>query len=49
VAILDDADAADRTELYEALSVGAKYDAATHTAVLEVEPAWGQLRVGGGT
>jgi site-specific DNA recombinase len=49
VAILDKADAADRAELYEALGVGAKYDAATHIAVLEVEPAWGQLRVGGGT
>jgi len=49
VAILDKADAADRAELYEALGVGANYDAATHTAVLEVEPAWGQLRVGGGT
>jgi hypothetical protein len=49
VAILDRADAADRAELYEALDVGARYDAATHTVVLEVEPAWGQLRVGGGT
>ena len=49
VAILEQADATDRAELYEALGVGAKYDAATHTAVLEVEPAWGQLRVGGGT
>jgi hypothetical protein len=48
VAVLENADAADRAELFVALDVGARYDASTRTAVLEVEPAWGQLCVGGG-
>jgi hypothetical protein len=47
VAILADADPGDRAELYEALGVGAQYDAATRTAVLEAQPTWGQARVGG--
>jgi hypothetical protein len=39
----------ERADLYQALGVGAGYDAGTHTAVLEVEPAWGQVRVGWAT
>jgi hypothetical protein len=38
VAVLKNADAAIRAELYVALDVGARSDASTHTAVLEVEP-----------
>jgi hypothetical protein len=48
VAVLENADAAIRAELYVALDVAARSDASTHTAVLEVEPAWDQLCLGGG-
>jgi hypothetical protein len=48
VAVLENADAAIRAEPYVALDVGARSNASTRTAVLEVEPAWGQLCVGGG-
>jgi hypothetical protein len=47
--ILERADPVDRIALYEAFGITATYDATTQTAVLQVEPAWGQLCVGGGT
>lgn len=48
VAVLENADAAIRAELYVALDVGARSDASTHTAVLEVNRRGGQLCLGGG-
>ena len=47
--VLDQADPVDRAALYEALGINALYDAASNTATLHVEPAWGQRCVGGGT
>jgi len=47
--ILEQADPVDRIALYQAFGIAATYDATTQTAVLQVEPAWGQLCVGGGT
>jgi hypothetical protein len=37
------------TGSHEALRIAASYDPANQTAVLQLEPAWGQERVGGAT
>jgi hypothetical protein len=47
VAILEEADPADRAALYEALNIAASYDPTDQTAELQLKLAWAQPRVGG--